>query len=45
MEFEAALLLVGTFLVLAIAFWRAAEHPRGTGREPRASQASELHKV
>jgi len=44
MEFEAALLLVGTFLVLAIGFWKAA-HPRGLGSEPRASQASELHKV
>ncbi len=45
MAFEGILLLVGTFLILAIGFWKAAERPKGAGSEPRASQASELHKV
>jgi hypothetical protein len=44
MTLEALLLLVGTFLVLAIGFWRAAERPKDTGSDLGAS-ASELHKV
>jgi hypothetical protein len=45
MVFEGLLLLVGTFLVLAIGFWRATERPSREHREPSASQASELHRV
>ena len=44
MEFEAALLLIGTFLVLAIGFWMAAERPKRAASEQLTSGASELHK-
>ena len=43
--FEALLVLVGAFVVLAIGFWRAAERPKGAGSDSRASQPPELHKV
>jgi phosphoglycolate phosphatase-like HAD superfamily hydrolase len=33
MKFEAALLLIGTFLVLAFAFWMAAERPKREARK------------
>ncbi len=34
MVIEGVLMLVGTFLVLAIGFWRAAERPKDVGSEP-----------
>jgi hypothetical protein len=43
MAIEAALLLVGTFLVLAIGFWTAAHRSPGEGRERGARQ--ELHRA
>jgi hypothetical protein len=45
MAFEGFLVIVGTFVVLAVLFWRAAERPTGTNRDTRTSQASELHKA
>jgi hypothetical protein len=43
MAIEAALLLVGTFLVLAIGFWTAAHRPMGDRRERGVGQ--EPHRV
>ncbi len=42
MEFEAALLLIGTFLVLAIGFWMAAERPPKGDKRDAASASPEL---
>jgi hypothetical protein len=45
MAFEGLLLIVGTFLVLAISFWRAANRPTGERREHGVSHGSEPHRV
>jgi len=45
MVFEGLLVIVGTFVVLAFLFWRAAERPTGAARDASASHSSELHKV
>lgn len=45
MVFEGFLVIVGTFVVLAVFFWRAAERPTGANRDTRMSQASKLHKA
>ncbi len=44
MAIEGVLLLVGTFLVLAIGFWRAAERPKDAPGGSVSSPASELRK-
>jgi hypothetical protein len=45
MMFEGLLVIVGTFVVLAFLFWKAAERPPRESRDERASHSSELHKV
>jgi hypothetical protein len=44
MAYEGLLLLIGTFLVLAIGFWRAAERPKNAQSEPQESRSPELHR-
>ena len=45
MMFEGLLVIVGTFVVLAFLFWKAAERPPRESGDERASHSSELHKV
>jgi hypothetical protein len=44
MQFEAALLLIGVLLVLAIGFWKAAERSTRPPGEAVSSRAPELQK-